>query len=252
MGARGRKSLRGHYEPAHLANVILALAGAQPSDAADAVKATWRSSWTGSAPSPHFVRPLIEGDLAAVLETLITTEDARLIAAIPRLKIILCLDPVEVMLEFPSIEAGEPPRTDFFGTQQAEIDYGADSTPPNLQRVTIIRGPVLLAARALWRDTPVDMWRAAMRRAGILPGSLLDAPSDAQPGTKTAATLPGEAAASRAQTVETERGGGSQPDPTGERERTQSPSTSAPCPPMEFRSQGYADLGNGAHHVVAA
>jgi len=152
-GVPGRKSQQGHYEPPHLANLILALAGSQLSEAADAASVLRPLAWTGSAPSADFTGPLIQGDFGSVLAALIATEDESLVAALPRLEITLCLNPVEAILDFPPIEPEGSHRSDLYGLPQAEIDYGTPATPPNLRRTTMIRGPVLMVARDLWRDT---------------------------------------------------------------------------------------------------
>lgn len=50
MGEKGRGSLRGHYEAIHLANLIAAFWGAQPSDAAETVRLVRDMSFQDTSP----------------------------------------------------------------------------------------------------------------------------------------------------------------------------------------------------------
>ncbi len=252
-GSPGRKSLQGHYEPVHLVNVVLGLAGAQLSEAAGAAAALRPLAWTGSAPSADFTGPLIQGDLGSVLENLITTEDQRLVTALPRLEITLCLNPVEAILDFPPIEPEGSHHSDFYQLPQAELDYGIPEAPPNLRRTTTIRGPVLMAARDLWRDTREWLALKAIGESFNELFAIDDAQRAANRKSKneTGAT-PGRAApAKRAQTVETERGGPEQAHPTEKRKNSQPLSSSTAHSSSTFRSRTRAEPRHEADYRAA-
>src|ERR1700733_8725514 len=74
MGKAGRESPHGHYEAPHLANLVMALAGTQPSDAAEAVGLLRPLTYDGITFPQYHREPFLPGDFGTVLEQLIEAD----------------------------------------------------------------------------------------------------------------------------------------------------------------------------------
>ena len=230
MGAAGRKSQRGHFEPYHLANLMLACAGNQPSDAADAVRALrplvfHKSTGTNAG----FSAPLPSCDLGSAIERIIEgTEgigpaDGVDLAATPQRgwTVWICFDPLSAWIGFDGMHR----RIDYYRPNQSSPASGKDA-PRNMQKITTLFGAVMLTARELWQDTLAQ--RGAIRTAAnIINPSLPGALPGAGPEDETPTALPGDVGVLRVQPAETDQDRSSQNDPTRQG-ATPQPTVTAP------------------------
>jgi hypothetical protein len=217
-GAKGRGQRHGHFEPPHLANLIMALAGMQPSDAAEAV---------------NLLRPLVPAnsalasgaqvsDLGSTIEFLIRelSKGDRSGSAQP-FALTFCLNPLQGTLSRVD-GTGSLLEWRYIPAQEALPDMPPREMPA-VWRVTTVNSEILELAGELWRN-------ALRNREALLLYVDCDpaTPVSACPKSETAASLPGVAAALGDQTAETVLGGSSQLHPSGERENSQSPSDPQP------------------------
>jgi hypothetical protein len=158
MGEKGRGQAKGHYEPVHLANLFIALAGHQPSDAADTVKIFIDMEHTATDPGGWVARPrtTLGDNLASIIDRvgrrIHTTigrpplDGAELTAEMWRPDV-----PQYVVLSQPLpcsgliIWAGA--RRDFYMPVDSHTSGGG------LSRQTTLNHFPLLAAAELWADT---------------------------------------------------------------------------------------------------
>jgi hypothetical protein len=156
MGRAGRASSHGHYEAKHLANMIMGLAGAQPSDAAEAVKLLRPLKLTSASPSEVALLPQgPKRDFGAALEQLIQTDpevgDLKLPVSRETLELTLCLDPSEVIISYIRPMPYDDMHMEWYRSDNYYTIF--DAQQYNLQRITRIWGPVILTARDLLADT---------------------------------------------------------------------------------------------------
>jgi hypothetical protein len=214
MGSKGRGQTHGHYKPPDLTNVILAFAGAQPSDAADAAKRLRLLTFVGSNPAAE--SSYLDGEnLGDILDRCIfalgdkATADAMQKMPGNGMRLLLSLNPLTGIIVLR--DGFKEKRTEWFGSDQTK------SGPPfnpsvMVQRMMIIDANILSLAGALWRDT------LKQAKVEISP----EAPLRAMGVNETAASLPGDAAVHRGQSVKTEPDSTSQSYPTTESQNSQS------------------------------
>jgi hypothetical protein len=156
VGVKGRGQAHGHFEPPHLANLIMALAGMQPSDAAEAVSLV-RPLVLEEATSAEGSRP---PDLGSTLEHLIceaaTRGDSGLAADFT---VTFCLNPAQGILNRPDGD-GELRQWRYKPRQEA-LPNMPRKHPPAVWRITTVGPEVLMLAGELWRD-------ALRNRAAVL------------------------------------------------------------------------------------
>jgi hypothetical protein len=149
MGAPGRGKSVGNFTPYHYSCLLLAYAGAQPSDASETARRLrsferYHSRRPNGPAGPR--SPRVPGTLGEVLETIISGESGQRYA--PHL--LLSLDGAEI--HWPAangtvdlIEVYGPPR-------------GVEYTPKSwrIRRQTFLESHMTALAVSLWRDTPRD------------------------------------------------------------------------------------------------
>jgi hypothetical protein len=158
LGRGGRASQHGHYEVSDLANAIMGMAGAQPSDAAAAVKLLRPLTFARALPQIH-PGPCLPGDFGNVLERLIKADPPPPVLPVAQgsLQFRFCLNQpwVEITYSFPN----RPPQEMVTGgNTRLDLYLDPRRTYPrwheiNFRRLTDISGPVILAARDLLADT---------------------------------------------------------------------------------------------------
>ncbi len=234
MGSKGRGLERGHYEPSHLCNLILAFAGTEPSDSADAVR---------------LLRPLryacSEGDelldlqnqhLGETVERLIDAfhnpeglKASQEIAA-SDFEFTFCLSPVFAKVVM--VEEGKTQTVFFLPAETPELFAVPTRLTSRVRRLTTIGFDTLKVAGDLWRDTLAHRVKPSER---VVPGSTVV--------SKTAS--PGRKAALHDQPATTELDGSQQLDPTCEREKSQSSPSSQAGHLTSDRSALDDEIGNG-------
>lgn len=163
-GKPGGGRFSAHFGAGHLANVILGLAGPEPSDAPAAVEALRLmpfqpdfSTVPANMPQPL---PTFEDQMAYGIGAM--AEACRLggmahvgkAAAYRTIQLSLCLNPRQAVIAF-----GPP------DPKQVVICYAIGDAPLELWRVTILRGSLLVAAGELLADT-IEQTKAQPAKAG--------------------------------------------------------------------------------------
>jgi hypothetical protein len=189
---------KGHYEPPHLTNVIFGFAGAQPSDAAEAVKVLRPLVFEASAP-PTGASHFGTGDLGSLLDKIVDrwgtwhADDEDGLRVAPGLEMVLSLNPPSARLTFEDADGSI--HTERFGP-------ASPRSVPGVQRLTLVSNAMFRLAAELWDD-------ALRCRAATPFGTILtqvrsdsrkvvehqnpspsDAPASAAPEDENAATLP--------------------------------------------------------------
>lgn len=147
MGGRGRGQKQGHYEPQHLANLILSFAGAQPSDAAEAVRLLRPLKCVRSEPDADVS---CWGDFGSTIEGVINELALVGATSLPSaisMEITLCLNPLGARVAF--VDQRGAIQADWYG---ATHDY-----PPaqlGVRRSTVVCSEILGVAAELLRVRP--------------------------------------------------------------------------------------------------
>ena len=251
MGDAGRGQRRGHYEPSHLANVILAFAGPQPSDAARAAQLLRPLRYIHSNPPSPSLRPYRwEHDLGSIFDSVIREQAFDKDGELAKLnwptttEITLCLNPLGACFAF-SADEGDSVNSwmDWYGP--APTPNAAPPPVVRVRRLTTIWFDMLCVAGELWRDTWEHQRKQTLNSVPVVPARAI-------PDDETAASLPGEAAALGDRHVDNAPRG-QQPHYGDKREKPQSSSQSA-CLSLHqhVRSDPYDEPGNGGADSAAA
>ncbi len=154
-GRPGGGRVSAHFEAQHFANVILGLAGAEPSDAPDAAVAlramSLQDDWN-PPPGATVLLPTLEDQLAEWLDVI--AEAYRrggqawdmVAATLAQWEMSLCLRPRQAVIAIGLV--GDP--------TQRVISYGAgddEARAAALRRVTVLHGELMLAAGELLADS---------------------------------------------------------------------------------------------------
>jgi hypothetical protein len=192
MGDKGRGLKRGHYEPHHLCNVLLAFAGPQPSDAAEAVRLLRTLRYASSDGDvvdhlPEEGEPLAEfiEDMIYWLSDPATDETAKRINP-SDIEFTFCLDPLFAqVLIIEQNGHGRNVRSYLPPQQPLPLSNAPQRLTSRVRRLTTIGLDTMLVAGDLWRDTLAHQEKSQ-------DPSQLDAPASAPPETKPPQPLQGK------------------------------------------------------------
>ena len=159
MGDKGRGQKRGHYEPRHLANVLLAFVGTQPSESAEVAKVLGAMEYGRSLPANAPKQFEVGTTLHNALTKIIDESGKAIIAAPPNLTMISIPEFAPYILSALKVGLTIPRRAEIFWS--TETSTHADIFTPNseytlsgwIYREATLDRMMIWAACQLWADT---------------------------------------------------------------------------------------------------
>jgi hypothetical protein len=178
-GEPGAGTTRGHYEPEHLASLLLALVAAYPSDAAEEAGVLGQLVFGGSVIKGQWVPR--DRAAAAVPAANLRHAVALLVDGLSRRDTIVCPHTIELCraplgANFIWLDSeGKPARVDTYvaPTPDLFVDMNASGLRAAypVVRITRIDASLIELAAELWRDTPAQRRPSENESAETLPGA---------------------------------------------------------------------------------
>jgi hypothetical protein len=179
-GEPGAGTTRGHYEPEHLASLLLALVAAYPSDAAEESDVLGRLVFGGAVIDGQWVPqdktkavvPAADLRHAVALLIDVLARGAGVVQCPNRIE--LCRAPLEATFIWLNSE-GKPARVDSYVAPNPDLHVDMNASglraPYPVVRITRIDASLVELAAELWRDTPAQRRSSENESTETLPGA---------------------------------------------------------------------------------